>query len=120
MRHFLVFLFSMACGLFSTVSGKELAKPTPQQVAWQNNEIGMFIHFGLETWLNKESDDEPDLENLKLFDPPNVDVAQWVDVAESFGAKYIVLVAKHVGGFCLGVHLDRVGEHGFGDPGFVF
>ena len=61
----------------------------------------MFIHFGLETWLDKESDDEPALENLKLFDPPNLNVAQWVDVAESFGAKYIVLVAKHVGGFCL-------------------
>jgi alpha-L-fucosidase len=86
---------------FSAVYGRELARPTPQQVAWHNDEIGMFIHFGLETWQDKESDDEPSMENLKLFDPPNVDVEQWIDVAESFGAKYIILVAKHVGGFCL-------------------
>jgi len=101
MRQLLLFLFSLTFGLFSTVSGTELARPTHQQAAWHDNEIGMFIHFGLETWLDKESDDEPASENLKLFDPPNLDVAQWVDVAESFGANYIVLVAKHVGGFCL-------------------
>ena len=81
--------------------GRELARPTPQQAAWMDMEIGMFIHFGLETWQDKESDDETSMENLKLFDPPNVDVEQWVDVAESIGAKYIILVAKHVGGFCL-------------------
>ena len=28
----------------------QLAKPTPQQAAWQDLEIGMFIHFGLWTW----------------------------------------------------------------------
>ncbi|MFC1739801.1 alpha-L-fucosidase, partial [Planctomycetota bacterium] len=79
----------------------QLAKPTPQQAAWHDAEIGMFIHFGLETWQDKESDDETSMENLKLFNPPNVDTEQWVDVAESIGAKYIILVAKHVGGFCL-------------------
>ena len=78
-----------------------LAKPTPQQAAWQDLEIGMFIHFGLETWQDKESDDETSMENLALFDPSNLDIEQWIDVTESFGAKYIILVAKHVGGFCL-------------------
>lgn len=79
----------------------KLAKPTPQHVAWQDMEIGMMICFGLETYQDKETDDEPSMENLKLFNPTNVDTDQWVSVAESMGAKYIVLVAKHHGGFCL-------------------
>ena len=79
----------------------KLATPTPQQAAWQDMEIGMFIHFGIETWQDKETDDEPKMEYTKLFDPTNVDTDQWVDVAGSMGAKYIILVAKCHGGFCL-------------------
>ncbi|MDC0935011.1 alpha-L-fucosidase [Pirellulales bacterium] len=80
---------------------QSLARPTPQQAAWQDMEIGMFIHFGLETWQDKETDDEPDMEYVKLFNPTSVDTDQWVSVAKSMGAKYIILVAKHHGGFCL-------------------
>ena len=79
----------------------QLARPTPQQVAWQDMEIGAMICFGLETWQDKETDDQPTIENLKLFNPTNVDTDQWVSAVESMGAKYIVLVAKHHGGFCL-------------------
>jgi len=35
------------------------------------------------------------------FNPEQLDTDQWVRVAESMHAKYIILVAKHVGGFCL-------------------
>lgn len=88
-----------------TVSSEQsiagLAKPTPQQLVWQDAEIGMMITFGIETWQDKETDDEPKMEYTQLFDPPNVDTDQWVSVAESIGAKYIVFVAKHHGGFCL-------------------
>ncbi len=100
-----VFTAMAACDQTDTVSSErsiaQLAKPTPQQLLWQDAEIGMFIHFGLETWQDQEHEDDPKMENLKLFDPPNVDTDQWVDVAESMGAKHIILVAKHVGGFCL-------------------
>jgi len=100
-RYTFLVMSVLLSGCLSFVSGKELTRPTPQQAAWQDDEIGMFIHFGLETWQDKESDDETTIENMKLFDPPHVDTEQWVDVAESIGAKYIILVAKHVGGFCL-------------------
>ena len=33
------------------------AKPTPQQAAWQDMEVGMFIHFAPNTWQDKEGDD---------------------------------------------------------------
>jgi len=91
--------------VFSSCTNEEeivdIAKPTPAQAAWQDMELGMFIHFGIETWQDKETDDAPVMENVKLFKPSNVDTDQWVRVAESFGAKYIIFVAKHHGGFCL-------------------
>ncbi len=86
---------------YTNTEAVKLAKPTPQQASWQDMEIGMFIHFGIETWQDKETDDEPVMENMKMFNPTDVDTDRWVSVAESFGAKYIILVAKHHGGFCL-------------------
>jgi alpha-L-fucosidase len=73
------------------------ALPTPDQVAWQNAEMGMFIHFAPNTWQDSEGDrrDTP----LDRINPEKLDTDQWVRVAESLGAKYIVFVAKHVGGF---------------------
>ena len=45
-------------------------------LAWQDMEIGIFIHFGRETWQDKETDDEPAMENMKLFSPTSVDTDQ--------------------------------------------
>jgi alpha-L-fucosidase len=75
------------------------ATPSPGQVAWQDAEIGMFIHFAPNTWQDSEYDrrDTP----LDKITPDKMDTDQWVRVAESMGAKYIVFVAKHVGGFCM-------------------
>jgi len=75
-----------------------LAVPTPAQAAWHHHEIGMFIHFAPNTWFDQEYDDlsKPPSE----INPAALDTDQWVRVAESMGAKYIVFVAKHVGGFC--------------------
>ena len=76
-----------------------LATPTPEQAAWHDLEIGMFIHFGLETYQDTETDDFST--KLQDFNPSKLDTDQWVRVAESLHAKYIILVAKHIGGFCL-------------------
>ena len=77
-----------------------LAKPTPQQLAWQDAEVGMFIHFAPNTYNNTQYD-LGGASDPRKFNPTLLDVAQWVSVAESMNAKYIILVAKHVGGFCL-------------------
>ena len=66
-RYTFLVMSVLLSGCLSFVSGKELTRPTPQQAAWQDDEIGMFIHFGLETWQDKESDDETTIENMKLF-----------------------------------------------------
>lgn len=75
-----------------------LAVPSTPQAEWQDYELGMFVHFAPNTWLDKEGDDLS--EPLAEIDPKQLDTEQWARVAESMGAKYLVFVAKHVGGFC--------------------
>jgi alpha-L-fucosidase len=74
-------------------------KPEPQQVAWQDLEFGVIIHFSTNTFLNQEWGDgtaKPAVFNPTAFDPD-----QWMRAIRDSGAKYVVLVAKHHDGFCL-------------------
>mgnify|MGYP000243176764 CR=1 FL=1 len=75
-----------------------LAKPSAAQAAWHDLEVGMFIHIAPQTWQGGESDTGKT--PLTDINPEKLDTDQWVRVAESMGAKYIVFVAKHEGGFC--------------------
>ena len=78
-----------------------LARPTPEQAAWQDCEIGMFIHLSTNTW-------DPEYGRTKRYidipaariNPERLDTDQWADAALDMGAKYVVLGAKHVIGFC--------------------
>ncbi len=78
----------------------KVAAPTPSvtQVAWQDLELGMFIHIAPQTWQNSEWDSGTT--PLSDINPAQLDTDQWASVAKSMGAKYIVFVAKHEGGFC--------------------
>ena len=74
-------------------------KPSPQQVAWQDLEFGILIHFGTNTFLNREWGDGT--ADPTVFNPAQADPEQWVAAAQAAGARYIILVAKHHDGFCL-------------------
>ena len=89
------------CGLPSLraqVNAVDL-KPSPQQVEWQDMEFGVIIHFGTNTFLNREWGDGT--ADPSVFNPTAVDPEQWVKAAKAAGARYVVLVAKHHDGFCL-------------------
>ena len=74
------------------------ARPTAVQLAWHDLELGMFVHLAPQTWQDRESDDGST--PLSAIDPAALDTDQWADVALSMGARYVVFVAKHEGGFC--------------------
>ncbi|MDX9974144.1 MAG: alpha-L-fucosidase [FCB group bacterium] len=60
---------------------------------------GMFIHFGMSTFVADEYADGK--APATAYAPDKLDVDQWVSVARDAGMKYIVLTAKHVAGHCL-------------------
>lgn len=73
--------------------------PTPDQLTWQRDALGVFFHFGLNTFHGKEWSDGT--LPAASFNPTALDAEQWVRTAASMGAKYVVLTAKHHDGFCL-------------------
>jgi alpha-L-fucosidase len=68
-------------------------KPTPQQLAWQEAELSMFLHFGMNTFTDREWGEGN--EDPKWFNPSQLDAEQWVQVAKECGFKYLILTAKH-------------------------
>jgi alpha-L-fucosidase len=87
--------------LCASATGQNFAdiKPSPQQVEWQDLEFGVIIHFGPNTFLDREWGDGK--ADPKVFAPTQLDAEQWVGAIKASGAKYLVLVAKHHDGFSL-------------------
>lgn len=79
--------------------------------AWESLGYGMFIHFGMSTFVENELPDGQ--APATTYAPDKLDVDQWVSVARDAGMKYIVLTSKHVAGHCLwpSKHTDYTVAH---------
>jgi alpha-L-fucosidase len=62
-------------------------------------EFGMFIHFNVATFHEREW--ATGYEDPATFSPDKLDCRQWVDIAVAAGMRYAVLTVKHTGGWCL-------------------
>jgi alpha-L-fucosidase len=74
-------------------------RPAPYQVAWQDLQFGVIIHFSTNTFLNQEWGDGT--ADPSVFNPTQFDPEQWMKAIHASGARYVVIVAKHHDGFCL-------------------
>ncbi|HEY4155371.1 MAG TPA: alpha-L-fucosidase [Puia sp.] len=74
-------------------------KPGVYQVEQIRRKYGMFIHFGINTFWDQEWTDGS--KPPASYHPPVVDADEWISTAKQAGMKYVILVTKHVDGFCL-------------------
>jgi alpha-L-fucosidase len=73
--------------------------PTASQLAWQRGELAMFLHFGVNTFSDREWGDGK--EDPSIFAPSALDARQWAHTAKAAGFRMMILTAKHHDGFCL-------------------
>ncbi len=75
-----------------------LPRPNAVQYAWHEQERLLFVCLDPCSWQGREYDNHSTkLTDMKL---PKLDVEQWMAAAKAWGAKEVMLVCKHTGGFC--------------------
>jgi alpha-L-fucosidase len=109
MKHFLSLVSIIVLGSIprpavaaaeSSVTPPAPPKPTLQQAAWQDLEVGLFIHFDIPVFADPSYDwRSRRVLEANLYQPARLDTDQWMEAARGLGAKYAVFVAKHCTGF---------------------
>lgn len=104
-----VCLITILFQLTNLASSKRQQVPTPplplsplpsfSQLKWQQRELIMFLHFGVNTFTDSEWGTGN--ENPEIFNPLGLDANQWVNTAAEAGVSLMILTAKHHDGFCL-------------------
>ena len=86
---------------------------TPELAAYEALRFGVSFHFSMNTFTGK--DYEPGNVPATTYKPSHLDVRQWIRVTQAAGARYAVLTAKHMSGFCLWP--SKFGDYSVADSG---
>src|SRR5437868_1886034 len=73
--------------------------PIPALVDFERLQFGVSFHFSMNTFTGNDYD--TGTAPAATYNPTRLDVRQWIRVASELGARYAVLTAKHMSGFCL-------------------
>ena len=83
----------------------DVVRPAPQQVAWQEAELGVVFHYDLHVFDDAHYDQQYNrrhaVDDVDIFNPAELDTDQWVETAKDMGARFAILTASHETGFQL-------------------
>ena len=89
---------SATTALFAGEPGPQRHR-TPALREFERLQFGVSFHFSMNTFTGNDYD--TGTAPASTYSPTQLDVEQWIRVAHDAGARYAVLTAKHMSGFCL-------------------
>ena len=92
----LLFILAITITVHSQTPIKGMTRIQKSQI---ERGYGMFIHFGINTF--NEIEWSKGKLPVSSYNPTNLDCDQWIKVAKEAGFRYVILVTKHLDGFCL-------------------
>src|SRR5689334_21669442 len=94
---------ALAAPLASSFAAATKVEPATRRIRvlkkYEDLQFGVSYHFSMNTFTG--NDYETGSVPASTYNPTHLDVRQWIRVARDLGARYAVLTAKHMSGFCL-------------------